>query len=580
MSKRPVPIFRFLSRFSLFQGVRPFQWSEVSKNLIAGFALAAMNIPQSLGYTKIAGTPVITGLYTLLLPLVAFSVFGSSRYLVVAADSATAAILASSLARLAPIASTRYVALAGLVALLTGILLLLARLLKLGFLADFLSQTVLLGFLAGVGFQVGIAVLGETLGINTHSRYTAGQFLEILRSLPHAHLLTMEISFAVVACILLFDRLAPKLPAPLFAVAGAVAASAIFHWAQKGVAVLGPVPGGLPHLGLQGLSWRDVVALLPVAGSCFVMIVAQSAATSRAYATRHHQQLDEDADLLGLSAANTAAALSGTFVVNGSPTQTAMVESSGGTSQLAHLATAGVVALVLLFLTGPLRFLPQCVLGAVVFTIAVRLIDLRALRAIRRESPGEFALAVTTTMVVVFVGVEPGILLAMSLSLFRIVHHSYRPHTAVLEQTRDGIWQLHPVAPGAITEPGLVIYRFGAPLFYANANHFSEEVRMLATSAPSRLRWLIVDAGAITNVDFTAARVVREVQKDLSAQGTGLVFAHVQSDLKPDLDRHHLTESIGPRRIFDSLHEALAAVRGSVPSLLGTSELPTKTSLQ
>jgi high affinity sulfate transporter 1 len=565
MSKRPVPIFRFLSRFSLFQGVRPFQWSEVLKNLIAGFALAAMNIPQSLGYTKIAGTPVITGLYTLLLPLVAFSVFGSSRYLVVAADSATAAILASSLARLAPIASTRYVALAGLVALLTGILLLLARLLKLGFLADFLSQTVLLGFLAGVGFQVGIAVLGETLGINVQSHYTAGQFLEILRSLPHAHFLTVEISFAVVACILLFNRLAPKLPAPLFAVAGAIAASAIFHWAQKGVAVLGPVPGGLPHLGLQGLSWRDVVALLPVAGSCFVMIVAQSAATSRAYATRHHQQLDEDADLLGLSAANTAAALSGTFVVNGSPTQTAMVESSGGTSQLAHLATAGVVALVLLFLTGPLRFLPECVLGAVVFTIAVRLIDLRALRAIRRESPGEFALAVTTTMVVVFVGVEPGILLAMSLSLFRIVHHSYRPHTAVLEQTRDGIWQLHPVAPGVITEPGLVIYRFGAPLFYANANHFSEEVRMLATSAPSRLRWLIVDAGAITNVDFTAARVLREVQKDLFTQGTGLVFAHVQSDLKPDLDRHHLTEAIGLSHIFGSLHEALAAFRSSVP---------------
>ena len=306
--------------------------------------------------------------------------------------------------------------------------------------------------------------------------------------------------------------------------------------------------------------------LLPVTGSCLVMIVAQSAATSRAYATRHHQQLDENTDLVGLSAANTAAAFSGTFVVNGSPTQTAMVESSGGTNQLAHLATAGIVALVLLFLTGPLQFLPNCVLGAVVFTIAVRLIDLRALSVIRRESPGEFALAVTTTVVVVFVGVEQGILLAMSLSLFRIVHHSYRPHTAVLEQTRDGIWHLNPVVPGAITEPGLVLYRFGAPLFYANANRFSEEARMLATSAPSPLHWLIVDAGAITHVDFTAARVVRELQKDLSAQGTGLVFAHVQSDLKPDLDRHHLTGAIGPSRIFDSLHEALAALRGSVPS--------------
>jgi sulfate permease, SulP family len=554
-----------MKRLPLFKGLRPFQWSEVPRNLLAGITLAAMNIPQSLGYTRIAGTPVITGLYTLLLPLVAFGTFGSSRYLVVAADSATAAILADSLSGLAPIASARYVALASLVALLTGIFLLFARVLKLGFLADFLSRTVLLGFLTGVGFQVGIAVLGEMLGINVHSRRTIGQFLEVLRLLPTAHLLTMEISVAVVVCIILFRRFAPKLPGPLFVVGGAVAASAFFHWAQRGVTILGPVPGGLPHLGLHDLAWRDVEVLLPIAGSCFVMIVAQSAATARIYATRHHQQPDENTDLVGLAAANTAAALSGTFVVNGSPTQTAMVESSGGTNQLAHLATAGVVALVLLFLTAPLQFLPHCVLGAVVFTIAVRLIDVRGLRKVRTESPGEFALAVTTAAVVVFIGVEQGILLAMALSLFRIVHHSYRPHTAVLKQTLDAMWHLNPVVAGAITEPGMVIYRFGAPLFYANANSFSEEVRMLAASAPKPLHWLIVDAGAITNVDFTAARVLLEVEKDLAAQGTGLVFAHVQSDLKPDLDRHHLTEAIGPNRIFDTLHEACAALRGSLP---------------
>jgi len=554
-----------MKRLPLFKGLRPFQWSEVPRNLLAGITLAAMNIPQSLGYTRIAGTPVITGLYTLLLPLVAFGTFGSSRYLVVAADSATAAILAGSLSGLAPIASARYVALASLVALLTGIFLLFARVLKLGFLADFLSRTVLLGFLTGVGFQVGIAVLGEMLGINVHSRRTIGQFLEVLRLLPTAHLLTMEISVAVVVCIILFRRFAPKLPGPLFVVGGAVAASAFFHWAQRGVTILGPVPGGLPHLGLHDLAWRDVEVLLPIAGSCFVMIVAQSAATARIYATRHHQQPDENTDLVGLAAANTAAALSGTFVVNGSPTQTAMVESSGGTNQLAHLATAGVVALVLLFLTAPLQFLPHCVLGAVVFTIAVRLIDVRGLRKVRTESPGEFALAVTTAAVVVFIGVEQGILLAMALSLFRIVHHSYRPHTAVLKQTLDAMWHLNPVVAGAITEPGMVIYRFGAPLFYANANSFSEEVRMLAASAPKPLHWLIVDAGAITNVDFTAARVLLEVEKDLAAQGTGLVFAHVQSDLKPDLDRHHLTEAIGPNRIFDTLHEACAALRGSLP---------------
>jgi SulP family sulfate permease len=554
-----------MERFPLFQGLRPFQWSEVPKNLLAGITLAAMNIPQSLGYTRIAGTPVITGLYTLLLPLVAFATFGSSRYLVVAADSATAAILAGSLSGIAPTGSARYVALAGLVALLTACFLLLARVLKLGFLADFLSRTVLLGFLTGVGFQVGIAVLGEMLGVNVHSRRTPGQFLEVLRLVPQAHPLTVEISVAVVTCILLFRRFASKLPGPLFVVAGAVASSAIFHWAERGVTILGPIPGGLPQLGLRNLGWHDVELLLPVAGSCFVMVLAQSAATARVYATRHHQESDENTDLVGLAAANTAAAFSGTFVVNGSPTQTGMVESSGGTNQLAHLVTAGVVALVLLFLTGPLQFLPLCVLGSVVFTIAIRLIDLRALRAVRVESPGEFALAVTTAAVVVFVGVEQGILLAMALSLMRVVHHSYRPHTAVLKQTPDGIWHLTPVIPGAFTEPGMVIYRFGAPLFYANANRFSEGVRMLAATAPKPLHWLIVEAGAITKVDFTAARVLLEVQKDLGAKGTGLVFAHVQSDLRPDLDRHHLTEAIGPNRIFDTLHEACAALRGTVP---------------
>ncbi|HEY2120301.1 MAG TPA: SulP family inorganic anion transporter [Candidatus Acidoferrum sp.] len=555
------------NRFQLFRGLRPFQWAELPKNLLAGFTLAAMNVPQSLGYTRIAGTSVITGLYTLLLPLIAFAIFGSSRFLVVAADSATAAILSGGLSSMAPIASDHYVALASLVALLTSCILLLARLLKLGFLADFLSQTVLIGFLTGVGFQVGIAVLGEMLGIEVASRRTPAQFVQVLRALPRANVLTVGISVAVVACILLFYRFAPKWPGPLFAVAGAVAASAMFHLSERGVSVLGPVPGGLPHLGLQGVHWKDAWALLPVSLSCFVMIVAQSAATARIYAARHNQQLDENTDLVGLSAANAAAAFSGTFVVNGSPTQTAMVESSGGTNQVAHLATAGVVALVLLFLTGPLQYLPHCVLGAVVFTIAVRMINLRSLAAIRRESPEEFALAVTTSVVVVFVGVEQGILLAMTLSLFRIVHHSYRPHTAVLQQTPQGIWQLEKVAPGEATEPGMVIYRFGAPLFYANANRFAEEVRMLAASAPAPLHWLIVDAGAITNVDFTAAGVVRDVVKELAAQGIGLVFAHVQSDLKPDLDRHHLTETLGQNRIFDTLHEALAALRGKLPAM-------------
>jgi SulP family sulfate permease len=545
-------------RLMLFRGMRPFHAARAIRDAFAGIELAAMSIPQALGYTSIAGMPAVTGFYTLLLPLLAFATFGSSRYLVVAADSATAAILAGEVSGMAPLASAKYVALAGTVALLTAGFLLVARLLRLGFIADFLSQTVLVGFLTGVGFQVGIAVLGEMLGLEVHSRRSVLQLMQVVRGLPHVHLPSLLLSAIVVGGVLALGRFAPRIPGPLIAVAGAISASAIWDFAARGIAVIGPVAGGLPHLGLPGVSWHEVELLVPVAGSCFVMIVAQSAATARIYATRNHQSLDENADLVGLCAANTVAGLSGAFVVNGSPTQTAMVESSGGRSQVAHVAAAAVVALVLLFLTRPLQYLPRCVLGAIVFIVAIRLVDVRGLRSIRIESPGEFLLALTTTGVVVLVGVEQGIVFAMVLSLLRIVRHSYRPHTAVLMKGEAGLWQLTPVVPGAVTEPGLVIYRFGAPLFYANAGGFSDEIRLLVGPAPSPLRWLVVDAGAITQVDYTAARVVRELQQDLAQREVELVLAHVQSDLKPDLDRHHLTEAIGADRIFDTLHEALA----------------------
>jgi sulfate permease, SulP family len=543
----------------LFQGIRPFERAAALRDGLAGFTLASMNIPQALGYTKIAGMPVVTGLYTLLLPLVAFATFGSSRYLVVSADSATAAIFAGGVSDLAPAASVRYVALAGTVALLTAGFLLLARLLKLGFIADFLSETVLAGFLTGVGFQVGIAVLGEMLGVPVSAHRTIPQLAEVCRRLPDVHPPTLAVSVFVVGALLLLQRFAPRVPAALIAVVGAVAASAMWNFNEHGIAIIGPVAGGLPHFGYPAVSWRDIPTLIPIAASCCIMIVTQSAATARIYAARHQQHLDENADLAGLCAANALAGLSGTFVVNGSPTQTAMVESAGAQSQVPQLATAVCVALVLLFLTKPLQYLPHCVLGALVFMIAIRLIKLRTLLTIRRESPGEFALALTTAVVVVAVGVEQGILLAMVLSLFRIVQHSCHPHTGVMALNDDGTWNLNPLAPGAVTEPGLVMYRFGAALFYANANRFAEEVHGLVGHPPSHVRWLIVDAEAITRLDYSAARVVRELQQKLTNCGTELGFARMSGDLRADFARHHLTEVIAPSRLFNRLHDALAA---------------------
>ncbi len=536
--------------------MRPFHRAAAIRDALAGFALAAMNIPQALGYAAIAGMPAVTGFYTLLGPLLAFATFGASRYLVVAADSATAAILAAGLSPLAAVGSPTYVRFAAMVALLTAGMLFIARITKLGFLADFLSQTVLTGFLTGVGFQVGIAVLGQMLGVTVHARRTVLQLMEVLRGLPQVHWPSLGLSALVVGGVLLLSRYVPKLPGPLIAVVGAIAASAAWNFEGHGIAVLGAVPGGLPHFGLLQVDWSDVEKLIPVAASCFVMIITQSAAIGRIYALRHNQTLDENEDLTGLAAANAAAALSGTFPVNGSLTQTAMVESAGGQSQVAHVATAAAVALVLLYLTHPLQYLPHCVLGAIVFIVAIRLVKLRELQGIRRESPGEFWLAVTTAGVVVLIGVEQGIVLAMMLSLLRIVQHSYHPTTAVLVREVGGTWELIPVVAGAESEPGLAIYRFGAPLFYANASRFGSEILELATP---HLRCVLVESGAITKVDYSAARVVERLHEDLARRGVQMVFGRVQAELKADLDRHGLTKIIGADHIFYTLHKAIAA---------------------
>ena len=552
-------------RLNMLGGLLPFKPREALKDAFSGVTLASMNIPQVLGYTRIAGTPVVTGLYTVLLPLVAFAVFGSSRHLVVAADSATAAIFSSSLSRMAPLASEKYMALVGMLTLLTAGLLLLARLFKLGFLADFLSRTVLVGFLTGVGIQVGIAMLGGMLGVNVVSHHTLGQLWEVVRGAPALSPQTTALSIFVVASILLGRRFAPRFPVSLVVVVGTIAASAWFHLSKHGFAVIGPVPGGLPSLKWPDANWRETLDLLPVAGSCFVMIIAQSAATSRVYATIFNERVDEDADILGIAAANAAAAVSGAFVVNGSPTQTAMADQAGARSQVAQLAFAAVVLVVLLFLTGPLQYLPHCVLASIVFTIAVGMVNVQGLSDIRRESPGEFLLALFTAAAVPAIGVEQGILLAIALSLVQHVRHSYQPHTMVLAPGVTGRWEPAPATPGSQTEPGLIIYRFGADLFFANADRFADEVRSLVDKAPASVRWFVLDAGTVTDLDYSAARTVRDLLGELTAKNVAVMFARVNTYLRADLDRHGISAKLGEARIFATLHEAIDATRPGGP---------------
>jgi len=378
------------SGLPFLQGVLPIKAAQVPAEIVAGITLAALAIPEVMGYTKIAGTPVITGLYTILIPMALFALFGSSRHLVVGADSATAAILAAGLVGLASTGSDEYLALAAVLAFMAAGFLMLARVIGLGFMADFLSRTVLIGFLTGVGIQVALGQIAGMLGLAGGGNGTVGRVWADLQQIEQVNLYALAIASAVIAVIVGSKRISEKIPGALIAVIGAIALSWALDLGQS-VHVLGDVPSGLPHIGLPRVdwSWELISTLVPTAFAMFVVILAQSAATSRAYAARYNERFSENTDLVGLGLANIGAGLSGTFVVNGSPTKTQMVDSAGGRTQLSLLVTTGIVLLVLLFLTAPLAHMPEAVLSSVVFLIGIDLIDVAGMARIYRERRSE-----------------------------------------------------------------------------------------------------------------------------------------------------------------------------------------------
>jgi high affinity sulfate transporter 1 len=534
-------------RFPLFQGLLPIKGAQVPTEIIAGITLAALAIPEVMGYTKIAGVPVITGLYTILIPMALFAFIGSSRHLVVGADSATAAILAAGLTGLAATGSAEYVALCGLLALLAAGFLILARIVRLGFLADFLSRTVLVGFLTGVGIQVALGEISGMLGIKGGGHGPIQQVMGDLKHVGETHLYTLIVAATVLLIIVGSKRISNKIPGALIAVIGAIAVSWALDLHALGVAVLGKVPGGLPYLGLPKVdwSWALVGKLLPTAFSIFILVLAQSAATSRAYAARYKERFSENLDLVGLGLANLGAGLSGTFPVNGSPTKTEMVDSAGGRTQLSQITTVVIVLLVLLFLTGPLAYMPEAVLSAVVFLIGLALIDIKGMQQIYHEARSEFWVALITTVVVVFVGVEQGILLAMVLSLLDHVRHGYRPKNMLIVPNQAHGWRTAPLSTPSEFEPGLLVYRFSHSLYYANAEAFSEEVNELIRDPQPPLNWFCIVADAIDDVDFSAAETLRSIVGSLKEKGIRLVFVMVSDEVKAEFDRYGITDLVG-----------------------------------
>jgi len=548
-------------RLPVLQGMLPLRGDGIPADIIAGLTLAALAIPEVMGYTKISGTPLVTGLYTMLIPAVLFVLFGSSRHLVVGADSATAAILAAGLIGIAATGSDQYVALAALLALMAAGCLLLARVLGLGFMADFLSRTVLIGFLTGVGIQVALGQITGMLGLTGGGHGTLGKIWADVQQLDELNLHALAIALIVLAVIVVSRRVSRKIPGALIAVIGAIVAS----WALDlgaSMPVLGPVPSGLPHIGLPDIdwSWELVKELAPTAFAMFVVILAQSAATSRAYAARYNERFSENTDLVGLSFANIGAGLSGTFVVNGSPTKTQMVDSAGGRSQLALLVTAAVVSLVLLFFTAPLAYMPEAVLSAVVFLIGLDLIDLEGMRSVFRQRRSEFWVALATTLMVVLVGVEQGILLAIVLSLVDHTRRGYHPRNVVLVPGDKGTWHAQPVSTHAQALPGLMIYRFNHSMYYANAQQLSDEIQTLVNTAQPPLSWLCVDMAAVDDIDYTAAETLRALHASLNQQGIRLVVAQVLEDVRAS-SRYHFTELYGEDAFYEAISDVVAAYR-------------------
>jgi SulP family sulfate permease len=563
-------------RLPVLTGILPYDRSGLSVDIIAGITLAALAIPEVLGYTAIAGMPVVTGLYTILLPVLVFALLGSSRHLVVGADSATAAVMAAGLAGMAATGSDQYVALAALLALMASGFLILARIIGLGFLADFLSRSVLIGFLTGVGIQVAASQVGGLLGVPEGTGVTIagreftnaiGKLLSTLENIDDTSITTMAVSACVIATILGSKLITKRIPGALLAVIGSIVIS--WHWnlASHGVATVGEVPGGIPNLGLpSGLTSADFTALVGTAISIFVLILAQSAATSRAYAAKYNEKFDENVDLIGLGAANLAAGLSGTFVVNGSPTKTEMVDSAGGRSQVAQITTGIIVLIVLLFLTAPIQYLPEAVLSAVVFIIGIKLVDWFGLRQLWWQRRDEFAIAALTALTVVVVGVEQGIVLAMIASAIDHLRRSYRPKTVVIEQDTDSTEMAVAADPDARTVPGLAVLLFLSDLYYANANHLLEEVTSFAESdSDPSLAWFCLDAEAVSDVDYTGAQVLRQIHDELEERGIHLVIARTEPGVRTQLERYGLIDLLGPDAFYPTVTAVVSAFTARPP---------------
>jgi MFS superfamily sulfate permease-like transporter len=552
--------------------LRGYKRTWLSTDVIAGATLSAVAIPEVMGYTSIAQTPLVTGLYTIIFPTIVFVLLGSSKLLVVGADSATAALLSAGLlgvgiAGVTP-NSPEWLAYCGIIALICAGMLAIARVFKLGFLGDFLSASVLIGFLTGVGVQVLSGQIPDLLGVAKGSGNWFAVQLDWIKEIPDLDWSTFAYGLATIAIILGFKRFAPRVPGAIVAVVLLIIVSTVTHAAEHGVAVVGSVQGGFPPIGLpQGISMNNMSAIVGIAFSCFILIIAQSAATSRSFAMKHGDRVDINRDILGLSGANLAAGLSGTFVVNGSPTKTQILDGQKGRTQVANLTMALIALLFTMFFTGLLTNMPKSVLAGIVFLIGVDLIDIVGLRRIASRRRSEFIIAAITAVVVCAVGVEQGIILAIVVSILEIIRRQYKPKDFVVGVNSAGQPTYTPSAPGQQSEPGLIIFRYDAELFYANANSFVDDVERLIDTAPAPVKWLVLDASSLDDIDYSAGLALGGLIEFVQARGIKFALTRADLNLTATLQRYDLLDRIGLPMVFGNLSDATDAFHRDTGSL-------------
>lgn len=546
--------------------LRGYQRGWLRSDVVAGLTVAAYFVPQVMAYAQLAGLPAVAGLWASLGPLVLYFLLGTSRLLSIGPESTTALLTAAAIGPLAAGDPARYAGLAAVLALMVGAICVAGWAARLGFLADLLSKPVLIGYLAGIAVLMITGQLGRLTGAPVEGDSPGAEVVSAIRLIPEWELAPVLLSVTALASLLALARWTPRLPGPLIVVAGAALVTWIAGLGDKGVALVGSVPSGLPVPQVPSIDPQDVAMLaLPALGVALVGYT-DTVLTARAFASRGGGQIDPGRELLVLGLANVSAGLLRGFPVSSSGSRTALAEASSAKSQVYSLVAALTIVATLLFAGPLLETFPIPALGALVVYAALRLIELSEFRRIASFRRSELLLAVATTIGVVALGVLYGVLVAVGLSVIDLLRRVARPHDGILGYV-PGIAGMHDIDdyPDARPVPGLVVYRYDSPLFFANAEDFHRRALAAADDSPTPVRWLLLNTEANVEIDITAIDALDALREDLAARGIVLALARVKQDLRDDLEAAGFLERLGPGRVFYTLPTAVEAFKKESP---------------